>query len=272
MEPNKLAEELKKKKDQQNQPPASAKELEEMRTKYASLEAQTKLLQEQLLLKRSDDEESKAQQAAERLQKEQAALEQEADLRKTLSQAFPQRSAKSDDDDGTEGLKLSEVTGVMADAVGKAIDAQSKLILSKVGEMMKRTTGELDNKISGTQQALIKLVAGLSVDQAKGQYKDFDEFAPDIRELLSKTQGLSPEDAYLLAKARKASKTPSQQETETERPSQSMLPSSSRDNVPENEEPEEGEQGDHQLSARKVFRDAVSKAIDKQLAARGKRK
>lgn len=269
-EQNKLAEQLKAKKDQQVLNKEQDKLIQESSQKTAVLEAQVKLLQEQLLLKKSDDEEIKLQQQAEKLQKEQAVLEEEANLRKTLSQAFPQqRSAKVDDDEDDQ-LKPDQMASIMADAVGKALDAQSKLMLSKVGEVIKRTSEAQDNKITGIQQALIKLVAGMSVDQAKSQFKDFDQFAPDIKEILTNTQGLSPEQAYLLAKAQRSIKSPSQREVETERPNEAAGPYS-REREESSLSSREAEDANQQpLSSKAVFKNAVDKAISKILAAKQK--
>lgn len=265
-EQNKLAEQLKAKKEQQSVNKEQDKLIQESAQKTAVLEAQVKLLQEQLLLKKSDEEESKLQQEAERLKKEQAALEEEANLRKTLSQAFPPRVAKADEDEEAS-LKPDQMIGVMADAVGKAIDAQSKLLLSKVNEALKKTSSEQESKITGIQQALIKLVAGMSVDQAKSQHKDFDQFTPDIKEILSSTQGLSPEDAYLLAKAKRSMKSPSQREVETERPNEAAAPFA-REELSQSEQEESDEP--RSMSSKKIFKDAVDKAISKILAAKQK--
>lgn len=263
---NRLAEELARKKQEQmdktkdQQDPV--KLLQEAQARNTYLEAQARLLHEQLLQKKSDDEETKLQQAADQLKKEQAALEEEANLRKSLSQAFPMQKLSDDQD----SLKPDQMISIMGDAVGKAIDAQTKLVLSKVSEMMKQNTSSLDSKITGTQEALIKLMAGLSINEAKSQYKDFDEFSPDISKILSSTQGLSPEDAYLLAKSRKASQTPSQRQVETERPNEGIQPLSRR----ETSSREESDQDQPKASAKSIFQEATRKAIDKILAARQK--
>jgi hypothetical protein len=225
-----------------------------------ALMGQVKLLQEQLHKIELDRDDVKLREEAEKLKKEKDALMREADLRGALSDAFtPDKTGKAD----VEDLDQKELITIMADAVGSTSAAQGKLILKRVEEMMKET----NEKILGTQKALVGLMAGMSVDQARSSFRDFDDYREDIGEILKSTNGLSPEDAYLLAKSRRAKNQATQGEVETERPSGSTTVASSY----QEKKISGGDEGESELtSPKKAFKDAVRIAIDKVLAAREK--
>lgn len=225
-----------------------------------ALTSQVKLLQDQLQKIELDRSDAKLEENAERLKKEKDALVREADLRGALSDAFtPDKTGKAD----VEDLDQKELITIMADAVGSTSVAQGKLILNRVEEMMKET----NEKVLGTQKALVGLMAGMSVNQARSNFKDFDQYKEDIGGILESTSGLSPEDAYLLAKSRRAKDQLTQGEVETEKPSGSMTIASSHQ---EKKISSGSEEESESMSPKKAFKDAVRTAIDKVLAAREK--
>ena len=191
------------------------------------------------------------------MQSEKAALKEEADLRKTLENAFS-TSAKTKGDD--EELTQRELVAVLAETMDKATAANSKLILSEVANKIKET----DGTVKELKQVMTDLLAGMSVGQAKAQFKDFDVYAQDAAAILQNTQGLSPADAYMLAKAKKASTIPDKKALETERPTEAVTRHDSdarnvtRENAPI----------DQPVSSRAAWKIAMSDAIDKVLAAR----
>jgi hypothetical protein len=196
---------------------------------------------------------------AEKLAKETVALEQEANLRKTLGESFS--TAKSGLKEGEE-LSNDQLIAIMADAVGASSDAQGKLILSKVSGMMTESNTELQK----TQKLLIELAASVSMNQARSEDPDFDDYKTEVAGIMSTTRGLSPSDALMLAKAKRAKNQPKQKQTETERPNQIPLPSadtSSRDEyVQSKQEPKV------QQSPKAAFKAAVDAAYKKVQAAR----
>lgn len=239
--------------DQSKQNPnPDQKQMEEL----AALKAQVSVLQEQLQLQKNDEESLKMQAEAARLQKNQEALEQEADLRRTLSDAFS--PSKIGLKPGEE-LEQSQLVTVLAEAVGAASDAQAKLILSKVNEMAKSQ----DEKIKGAHKAIVELATMLSVNQARNRFADFDDRKTEIAKILSETRGLSPEDAYLLAKARLEVGNPSSSQLDSEKPNEA--PGRSGFGGKSEKSSEETESF---VSPRQVFRTALSKAIDKALQSR----
>ena len=188
---------------------------------------------------------------------EKAALREEADLRKTLENAFS-TSSKSKGDD--EELTQRELVAVLAETMDKAATANSKLILQEVANQIKNTNGS----VSELKQVMTDLLAGMSVGQAKSQFKDFDVYAQDAAKILQNTQGLSPADAYMLAKAKKASTQPDKREVESERPTDAVtMHDSDARNVTRENAPI-----DQPVSSRAAWKTAMSDAIDKVIAAR----
>lgn len=256
LESNKTAEELEKKKKVE-----SEKKKEDQKSKPSEkemyLEAQVKLLQKQLEQRSQDEEDLLLQKEADELKKEEAALEEEADLKRTLGDAFsPSKTGMKAGDE----LDQSQLVSIMADAVGSASNAQAKLILSKVDSMMKKT----DNRIDGTQKVLMELAASMSVDRARSQFSDFDEHKTEIAKVLSSTKGLSPEDAYLIVKGRQLKDQPDREQIESEKPNEAPAATSSSSEIKDEQDEST------QISPKAAFRNAVSAAVDKIHAAREK--
>lgn len=220
-------------------------------------EQKNKLLEEQLNRLSTDQESLALEKEAEKVAKETAALENEADLRKALGDEFS--SVKSGLKDGEE-ISSEQMIAIMADAVGASSDAQGKLILKKVESMM----GDSNAELQKTQKLLMELAAGMSMNQVRSEHKDYDDYKTEIAGIMSTTRGLSPERAYLLAKAEKSKGQPDQHQVETERPGAPPTPTSSRDDYTRSTEVDTGVQ----LSPKAVFQNAVAAAIDKTISSR----
>lgn len=222
------------------------------------LQAQLTLYQEQLKQSTDETERNRLEKEAEKFKLQQEALEEEANLRKTLGTAFPTEfTRKPDDDEGEPKLNQQQMISIMGEAVGKAIDANSKLLQSKFAEIIRTR----DEKLDATQNALVKLMANMSVNEARSVYPDFDTYREDIAKVLQATPGLSPDDAYLLAKARKSSSQPGPNVIETERPHTAIS------RTDEHASPRESDES-RPRNARRDLREAIGAAIDKTIAAR----
>ena len=236
-----------------------AKKKEEQKSpEMIAIEQENKLLKEQLNKLSSAQESLTLEKEAEKIAKETAALEAEADLRKTLGEEFS--TVKAGLREGEE-LSADQLVAIMADAVGVSSDAQAKLILKKVEAMM----GKSDAEIKRTQKLLIELAAGISMNEVRSKNTDFDDYKTEIAGIMSVTRGLSPEDAYLLAKAKRSKGQPEQQQVESERPSTPPNASSSRDAYTHQHQSEDDEV---KRSPRAVFKAAADAAIEKLLANR----
>jgi len=214
-------------------------------------------LKEQLKQLSADQESLTLEKEAEKLAKEEEALKKEADLRTALGTEFS--TVKAGLKEGEE-LSNEQMIAIMAEAVGASSDAQSKLILKKVASMV----GQSNDELKKTQKLLVELAACVSTDQTRSRHKDYDDYATEIAGIMSTTRGVSPEDAYLLAKAKKKGNQPEQRQTETERPGEIPNETSSRnDYVRENRDA-----GGVKQSARAVFQAAAEAAAAKVIAAR----
>jgi len=222
----------------------------------AFLEAQVQTLQEQLRQKSKDDSETRLLEQAEKMKLERAKLEEEANLQKILSDTFGVKRTPNDD---LSQLDPREMIEIMGNAVGKAVDAQSKLLEAKFQESSQAQQAEL----KATQRALMELMGTLTVKEARSQYTDFDEYGTDIKQILSTTSGLTPEQAYVLAKAQKSARQPVGPQVDSERPT--VAPS-----MHSSENRNEREDEAKNLAPNRAFREAVYAAIDKTLAARSK--
>ena len=236
-----------------------AQVLQETQAKLQFSEAQVKVYQEQLQQGQVASEEQKLAEEAKKLKANTAALEQEANLSRTLAEALATEQPNVADETGD--LSQKELISVIADAVSKASDANSKLIMNQVEDRVKETGGE----ISKLQSVMIDLLGSMSVQQARSAHKDFDDYQVEAAKILQKTQGLSPEDAYLLAKAQKASTVPDKKQVESERPT--SIPSFTR---PTKEQLSNRDADQQHVNPRLAFKNAVSDAVDKVIANRQK--
>ena len=232
------------------------KKVEEKSTELIAAEQKALLLQEQLSRLSADQESLALEKETEKMAKETAALEAEADLKRTLGEEFSEekRNLKAG-----EELSNEQLIAIMGEAVGASSEAQGKLILKKVEALV----GVSNAEIKKTQQLLIELAAGVSMNQIRSEHPDYDDFKTEIAGIMSTTRGLSPADAYVLAKAKKTQKQPNQQQFETERPGGPPESTASlRDDYVQEKDPEV------QQSPKAIFIAAASKAVDKHIAGR----
>ena len=222
-----------------------------------ALERENQLLKEQLDRLSSDQESLKLEKEAERLKKEEEALKEEANLKKILGESFGSAKAQSPDQD----LSQSQLLDVMADAVGHATEANSKLILSKVASLI----SEFANENKKTQELVFKLAGAFETNQAASEFDDYNEYRDDIATIRSKTRGLSAKDAYMLARARRQGNQPPADQMRSERPNTPPSPSSVRDDYTQSNEDRDSQQ---QANPRLAFRAAAEAAIDKVIASR----
>lgn len=266
----------KKSANNQNQNQNLQETLSSIQGKLAFLEAENQTLRQQLEQRNQQSNQQNLESEAERLRKEKEALEADADIQKLIKQSFaneprqPQNRLFPDE----EQLSMNDMVAVIAENVGKAIKANSQLTLKAVEEKLANMTSQ----VAGTQQAVIKMIAGMGIKEVSDEFKDFNDYREDIAKIVKRYPGMTPKDAYLLAKSQRSLASPTKNELESERPNE--IPSSLGNQAyfesatPFEEEQEfdsEFEPEDNpNLSKRAQFSNAVSNAIDKVLAARSK--
>lgn len=145
--------------------------------------------------------------------KESAQLEADQDIKSLLAM---DTNGKASDDEGLgaeKELNADDILDVVATAFDTAINAKMRIMEDKMSKMADSSTAETKK----LQTYLLQREAKAQVDIARTKFFDFDDYKEDIGEIL-KTSGVSVEDAYILAKGRKAKEVPSKSETDSEKP------------------------------------------------------
>jgi len=113
------------------------------------------------------------------------------------------------------------------------------------------------------------LLGSMSVERARGKHEDFDKFAAGAQEVKNAHPSLSPEEAYLLHKAKAAAEVPDKEKLESEKPGDPPAWTPGR---PFSTEVRASELSDdahaQQRNPRQAFRQQLSDAIDAHLSQR----
>ena len=236
------------------------------------LTEQLDLYKQQLLQRQTETEEKKLEKQADALREEEKALIDQTNIVDLLRDSFKEPVRTQDELTGQETQQLNqrEMLSVMGEIVGNALEANQQLVLNKVAELVKGS----DEKIVGTQKALMGLMSHISVAEAKGNHDDFDTYKEDMVTIMGKTSGLTPEQAYLLAKAQRGAKVPDRNQIETERPDSFVSRSDGYDEHDYHDDRNERHSDRERnlpRNPRADFKRATSAAIDKVLAARNRK-
>lgn len=103
-------------------------------------------------------------------------------------------------DDKYENLSKKQLVDIICSAVDTAIDGQKKSSLSDVEKLMRPNI----EKVGQIEKALMTVVAGLGLQETKKKFTDFDEHKEQVIEVMKKYPGIDYEDAYIIAKGKKA--------------------------------------------------------------------
>jgi len=103
---------------------------------------------------------------------------------------------------------------IVADAFDKSIEARTKLALDSAAKGNK----DIEDKLNRLEQYLLRKEAKDGVDGARRKFSDFDRYKEDISKVFEAYPGITPEDAYIIAKGRKSADSPPQKEVESEKP------------------------------------------------------
>jgi hypothetical protein len=245
---------------QQNQQ-LSSKELEEAKSKIAFLEAKMKVLEEQSSKSLLNAEEKKLEEEARKLSEQEEALRNEADIEKTLNEILKNEKnpMRSQDDENEKELSQKEFLSILGETVGKALDAQSKLNEAAVAKRLTAT----NNQVDAMRKVMVEFLSGLSVQNARSRFPDFDKYGEATQKIHAAHPTLSPEQAYLLAKQEAASKSAADERIETERPSE---PTPWTPDRPFSTSRDVSEDSRIDGNPRQRFRSQISAAIDNVLA------
>lgn len=175
------------------------------------------------------------------------------------------------DDDKFDKLSNKQMIDVMSSAFDSALKANTVHVRESVLEGLKPDI----EKIGNLEQVTMKIIAGLGVQQARSQHKDFDEHSEEISAVLKVYPGMDYNDAYLLAKSKKAGTVPPANHINTEKPgSSATVPSTTPSPTPMSADnmqimagrgKETSGETKHGVVA---FRDFCEDAVEKVLSAR----
>lgn len=175
------------------------------------------------------------------------------------------------DDDKFDKLSNKQLVEVVSTAFDSALKANTVQVRDSVLEGIKPDM----EKIGNLEQVTMKIIAGLGVQQARSQHKDFDEHSEEIKAVLEVYPGMDYTDAYLLAKSKKAGNTPPADHIDTEKPgSNATIPSTAPEPTAMSAEnmriiAERGREAAGETKHGVVaFRELCDAAVDKVLSAR----
>jgi CRISPR/Cas system CSM-associated protein Csm2 small subunit len=259
-----LQEEAKRKmQEKKNENQNELNETAQLKEQVTRLEAQTIALQEQLSKNSRNEEEMRLAQEAEALKKQEEALMQETNIQKILDEALKTENAHQMNQDEESPLSQKELASVIAEAVGRSVEASTKL--TEVS--MDKKLAESNAQIVGLQKVMVDLLGSMSVEKARGKHEDFDKYSDGAREVLRTHPSLSPEEAYLLHKAKEASKVPDEK-VQSEKPNEPPAWTPDRPFSTERRERESFDDGASHGNKRRNFRQQLSAAIDEHLSRR----
>lgn len=218
-------------------------------------------------------EEAKEQEASKKTEAEKLIQQQELEARANLEDLLDKAASGAEDDDtskskkGVEDLTNREMLDVMSRAVETAMQAKSELG-SKASDAK---IAELGETVNGLRKVLMQMHARAGVDAARRDHDDFDDYGDDIANILNDYPNLDIDAAYILAKGKRAGKSPSQKQTFSERPTDSpsrdidIMQPRRREGSREREDATETRQ---RKSGTVGFRGFMNDALDKVLANR----
>ncbi len=117
-------------------------------------------------------------------------------------------------DDKYDKLSNKQMLDVISTSLDSALTANVQAVRDSIAEDMKPTF----DKVGTLEKATMQIIASIGVKDARSEHKDFDEHLPEIKEVLTTYPGMDYNDAYLLAKSKKAGALPPRGQIDSEKP------------------------------------------------------
>jgi hypothetical protein len=175
--------------------------------------------------------------------------------------------AAAADDDKVNELTNTQLLDVVSDAVEKMFDSRAQIAMKEFGKNL----AEVNERIEKVQGTVMQQLAIQGIEAARREFSDFDKFGPEIQKVVQDYPMLGINDAYFLAKSRKAKDMPSREQLDSERPdSTATRPHTGVDEAKRRvDERRESKQEDKKRHlGRRGFREILSDGIDKAIAGR----
>ena len=215
------------------------------------LQKQIEALNKQIESQKTLDASKRLEEARKQKEEQESKLMQEADIKKAL------HKEGVDIDD----LTPSELLSIVGDAFEQAIDAKATLAIQSGDEKV----SQLHDKLTKIENYLISKEASEGVRSARSKFKDFDDYKEDISKLFEQYPGISPTDAYVLAKSRKAGDVPPKSQMDSERPDNAVTRTEQFSTVKRNVD---SSNDDSAVKTRRQLRELISSGVEKAIAAR----
>ena len=197
-------------KAQQNQ--ENQKESQEQ-NQAPSMEALTKLLApltETVAQLKADKEQVIAEKAATQEAARQAQLDKDADISGMLDDV----NVSDDGDDKYEKMSKRQMVEVIAGAVETALEASAVKIKNDIGQ----SAAEGNKKVDKIENAVMSILGHMGAQETRSKHDDFDDYAEDMSKIMGNVAGLSFDDAYLLAKSKRAGNVAKKSQIDSEKP------------------------------------------------------
>ena len=140
---------------------------------------------------------------SESLQREQE-LQAESDLKTLINGVDGNIAEDATKKRNVEDLSNAQVIDVIVNSVDKAFKARDKLAEGVV----KKEVASVKESVAGIKKVLTRMHVQSSVDAARSEHKDFDDYREEILAVMQQYEGIAPGDAYVIAKDRSAKKVP----------------------------------------------------------------
>ena len=179
---------------------------------------------------------------------------------KDIQYLLTQDKGKLDD------LTPKDILDIVGEAFDTAMDANTKLATEEVV----RPLEELSAKINNISKYLLEKEVNTGFEDARRMFSDFDDYKEGMEALFKINGNLTPQQAYILAKADKVKKSPPHSETDSERPisltARSEAAQTAYDKAKENRTTQKVE--GTTLSGKRQFRQRLSEVADRVISAK----
>jgi len=128
-----------------------------------------------------------------------------------------------EDADKIDKLSNRQIIEVISGAMDTAMAALAAKTEDRLNELDKPRS----QKIDGMEKMLMSIAANMDLKNIRAKFRDFDDYKEDIAVVIKRNPSVNFEDAYYIAKSRKAGNVPARTDVETERPDDLHVPESS---------------------------------------------
>lgn len=209
-------EEIKNQQPQQQstqpQAPSVEKAPDQAALLSAALQQALQPLQASIASLQQQQQQLQQSQASKAEAEKKAQLEKNSSLSELLADLDEEEVVSTEDK--LEKMSKRQLVDAIASATETAIAANNERVKAELGSGSKA----IEAKLGGLEKALMTVLARMSVEQVRGEFKDFDQHSKEVAEVMTKYPGMDFKDAYVLAKGLKAGPTPPAAVVETEKP------------------------------------------------------